>query len=221
MGSTVPLRSFIVLDALSLGVFRVHARSPIALRSPTPALGCTSETGNELPGDFCSSALLEALRLQVADTLRPTGVVRRRLSHASRGLFSLWRHHRRSPVSRDYHPRHLPPLVFLRPPTVCSFDDSPVLFHTDTTSRIQRTTIGVLLSRVPDRSIRKRSRPGSRESDTLRDPEASQQKMSLRVAITLCSDEPLLPSIVPMLPLTRRTASSPSRRRASRHARLS
>lgn len=51
--------------------------------------------------------------------------------------------------TRDFHPRHLPPLIFLRSSTVCSSSNLPVLFHTDTTYGIQRTNDTLSLKPTP------------------------------------------------------------------------
>ena len=85
-------------DTLGLEVFRLRARSPIPLRPPAPALGCTSETGCEYPGIPFLNTRSDALRRRfVACSAQPEPNVGF-ASHTSRGFRSLWRHHRRSSV---------------------------------------------------------------------------------------------------------------------------
>lgn len=62
-------------------------------------------------------------------------------------------------------PQHLPPLAFLRPSTVFSSDDEPVLFHTGTASRVQRTgTDSPACSAFLIRVRRKRRGPKGRQN---------------------------------------------------------
>jgi hypothetical protein len=55
--------------------------------------------------------------------------------------------------TREYHSRHLPPLIFLRSSTVYSSNGSPVVFRTGTTYGIQRTRTICCTPRGPSRSI--------------------------------------------------------------------
>jgi hypothetical protein len=71
--------------------------------------------------------------------------------------------------TRDYHTRHLPPLIFLRSATAYSSNGLPVMFRTGTTYGFQRTRTSVaplaVLSGLPSRTLPSWiARPGRAES---------------------------------------------------------
>jgi hypothetical protein len=163
-----PSSLLIVLDALSLEVFRVPASAPDPRirRSPTPASGCTSETGFRASGSIRPSTPPAALLCRRhSRSIRPgphlaSSPTPPEVSCPSGGIIAGVR------STRDYHPRHLPPMVFLRPPTVCSSKRLACsVSHRHHLWDSKNKRIARLPPRGPDRSIRRRSRPGSRSSD--------------------------------------------------------
>jgi hypothetical protein len=108
-------------EAQDLEVFHVQSRSPMTLRSPTPALSCTSETGSEFLGLLClphDPPLCTGFSLSRLARPKPNAaLLPQRLLEVCRpsgGVIAGVRN------TRDYHPWHLPPLVFLRPSTACT-----------------------------------------------------------------------------------------------------
>jgi len=132
----------------------VQSRSPMTRLPPAPTLGYTSETGFGCPGHRHSPHDLSLCFDSSPDATRPTEVERcgffptpPEFSRPSGDVIAEVR------SSRDYHPRHLPPLVFLKPSTACSLSNSPVLFHTGTTYGIQRTRTMMLFPLYSRRNI--------------------------------------------------------------------
>jgi hypothetical protein len=128
MGSTVPRRPFVVLIARDLEVFHLQPRLP-------------GDSSTEISGSLFSHRLQPwaAPQRQAADfwdcfadrTIYPFASVLRECGHSTGvELF-----HSPTPPevcrpsgdviagvrsTRDYHPRHLPPMVFLKPSTACT-----------------------------------------------------------------------------------------------------
>jgi hypothetical protein len=98
----------------------VRPRFRIAPRSPASVLGCTSETGCEFPGLLFRAARLLALRRVIA--CGAPGFHQALLHFPTPPEFHLPSGGVIAGVrsSRAYLPRHLPPLTFLKPSTVCT-----------------------------------------------------------------------------------------------------
>jgi len=127
-----------------LGFSACNSRSPSDLRSPTPTFGCTSETGVECLGFVLLAARIAALRRLIANATHPTGAGccsssprLLELCRPSGGVIAGVR------STRDCHPRHLPPLIFLRSSTACtsrrlamfSFTQAPPMGFKEPTKR--------------------------------------------------------------------------------------
>jgi hypothetical protein len=124
--------------------------------------------------------------------------------------------------ARDYHPRHLPPLAFLRPPTVYSSKQLVCLVsyrhHLIGFKEHERHVAFLAVLTGPSWG---QSRPGSQGSDTLttrRRPHGSAACLQRRPAP---ADETFASCNVSAVSLTESAASNRYGRRAHRHTRRS
>jgi hypothetical protein len=191
------------------GVFRASPRPPIARRPSTPALTAVQRQVSGVRACSPWPLDLPALPGFVRSSTRPTGVGRcsagpRLLRFRVPLAASLLR----SGLPGITTPGTFRPWPFSSLRRIAPSDSSPVLFHTGTTSGIQRARTIRRLPCGPDRSILGTVPPG------IAKPGHAETRKSLHTAPMRCMQQ-CLPSTEAFLPCSASAHHSPSRLQAT------